>query len=116
AHLRRVARGAAQLARPDRPLAVAPPQAELEPASALAARFQLALHVAGEIGDDAIERLAVTDRLEQPPLHPDRRGGDDRQQRLGGAAEQLVQPLERIVARRAAVAEAAPERVAAGSV
>ena len=94
-------------------LAVDPPQAQLEPPGALPLPFQLARHVGGEIGQHGVEQGAVADRLHQAALDQRHLHGDDRQQRLGHAAEQLVQPGQRVGGGRAAGAEAALQRIAA---
>ena len=111
-HMRRIAGCSGEFKLAQHQLAIDPPQAEFEPARTLAPPFEHPHHVVGEVFDYLVEQAAMADRLHQPSLDQWRFNRKHRQQRLGHAAQQLVEPHQRIGGRRATGAEAPLERIA----
>ena len=110
--MRRIARGRGHFETSHDDLAIDPPQPQFEPPCTLPLPLELAGHVLREIGDHLVEQLTVADRLHQPALDQRHLLRDDRQQRFGYAAEQLVAPDQRVGRGRLAVAEPPLERIA----
>ena len=111
--MRRLARGGSEFQTAYSHLAIDTPQAEFEAARAFALSFEFARHVLGKILHHPIEQLAVANGFEQTALNQRHRLRNHWQQRLGHAAEQLVEPDERIGGGRPAVAKTALDGIAA---